>query len=420
MRIEIEIEEAENGFIKDGINYNCLKTYYIYSDKGTLVDDVTIECTTSGMEPGASPSFQAQYDVAIEKAKKLDIEESKEDEENKVEIDSKFDKLNNGEPTSTFSTGNPVDPQEDMESNTGSSNNSIETSNSSSSNSTESSNSSTSSSTGTLKSSVSNLSTQGKALGTTAMETVGSGVMVASTIMGLKDTAEITAKLTEVALAAAVERATQALTEYGTKFIMLPTTIPTKISNATQERISKTKGDKDKNGNEYDPVKISIGDALKSLSNDIEDLTKLDAENLDLNIKNKKIDEIKEKLQKATLSAQEKLEKGNAAIQKIVSHVGEGVEWLQQNIDKEISRIDYNIRTELETAYNKAEISINTFCESEGDKIGTRIVKEYNNLIGKQAKKLDDEKKKAIKQAKIKSNAAIQKAKLQIFAMLGV
>lgn len=415
MRIEIEIEEAENGFIKDGINYNCLKTYYIYSDKGTLVDDVTIECTPSGMEPGASPSFQAQYDVAVEKAKKLDIEESKEDEENKVEIESKFDKLNNGEPTSTFSTGNPIDPQEGMESNTGSSNNSPTNSTETNTSSTSTSNSSR-----TIKSSVSDLNAQRKALGTTAMETVGSGVMVASTIMGLKDTAEITAKLTEVALAAAVERATQALTEYGTKFIMLPTTIPTKISNATQERISKTKGDKDKNGNEYDPVKISIGDALKSLSNDIEDLTKLDAETLDLNIKNKKIDEIKEKLQKATLSAQEKLEKGNAAIQKIVSHVGEGVEWLQQNIDKEISRIDYNIRTELETAYNKAESSINTFCESEGDKIGTRIVKEYNNLIGKQAKKLDDEKKKAVKQAKIKTNAAIQKAKLKIFAMLGV
>ena len=78
MRIEKEIVETENGYTKDGIDYYYLKTYYIYSDKGTYVGAATIECTAKGFEPGTSVTFQSRYNSLVEKAKRLDKEESQE------------------------------------------------------------------------------------------------------------------------------------------------------------------------------------------------------------------------------------------------------------------------------------------------------------------------------------------------------
>ena len=66
------------------------------------------------------------------------------------------------------------------------------------------------------------------------------------------------------------------------------------------------------------------------------------------------------------------------------------------------------------------EKDIDDFCQDEGDKIGSNIVRLYNKELEKQAKKIVDEKKKVEKKAKIKANAAIQKAKLKIFALIGL
>ena len=86
MRIEKEIVATENGYTKDGIDYYHLKTYYIYSDKGTYVGAASIECTAKGFEPGTSVTFQSRYNSLVEKAKRLDKEESqKQEEQNKPE-----------------------------------------------------------------------------------------------------------------------------------------------------------------------------------------------------------------------------------------------------------------------------------------------------------------------------------------------
>ena len=93
---------------------------------------------------------------------------------------------------------------------------------------------------------------------------------------------------------------------------------------------------------------------------------------------------------------------------------------MQQNVDKEIARAIKNIKQELETGYKKIEKDIDDFAQDEGDKIGANAVRLYNKELEKQAKKNVDNKKKTEKKAKIKTDALVQKAKLQIFALIGL
>ena len=213
---------------------------------------------------------------------------------------------------------------------------------------------------------------------------------------------------------------TELVAEYTTKFIALPLAVPTKITEKTAERFNKSKGDKDKNGEEYDPVKIDIGEAMKILTTSNESQSEDKSKEIDEKNKNKIIDETKEKANKVKESVTKVIDKSAKTIDEIMTHALEGAAWVQQQVDKEISRVENNVRKELDTAYKKAEDDINNFCEGEGEKIATRLIKQYNNTIMAAAKNTIDAQNKAKSKASIKSKAAIQKAKLKIFAMIGL
>ena len=285
-------------------------------------------------------------------------------------VDSKWDLMKDAKPTSSFVTGNPKPPAPPV--------------------------------------------------GELVAGVAGCGVAVAAMAESAGGIANAAGDIAAAATAAAAEKAAAVVSEYAAKFALLPTTIPTKIAEYTAARVGKGKEDVDKLGVNYNPVKIDLGDALTNLGMSQEEVQEALTKELNEKMKNKKIDETKEKLQKASASAQEKIAKSAAVIGEVVSHVLEGVEWIQQNIDKEVARVEANVRTELETAYKKAEENIDAFAEKEGDKIGSRIVRQYNNTIIKKTKKIDDEKKKAVQKAQIKATAAIQKAKLKIFALVGL
>ena len=208
--------------------------------------------------------------------------------------------------------------------------------------------------------------------------------------------------------------------EYSAKMIALPASIPGRISDYTSARVGKTKDDVDRNGQSYEPVKLSLGDIMPQMTASVEDLDEAKKEVINELKKNKKADEAKKKASKFIESAQKIAAKSAETVAKITAHVAEGAEWVQQNVDKEIARAEKNITQELETGYKKIEKDIDDFCQDEGDKIGTNIVRLYNKELEKQAKKIVDEKKKVEKKAKIKAAAAIQKAKLKIFALIGL
>ncbi len=226
------------------------------------------------------------------------------------------------------------------------------------------------------------------------------------------------------AIAAAVNsvitsKAVALAAEYTSKMLALPVAIPVKIALYTSERVGKTTSDTDRNGEPYNPVKLSLEDAMRSMINPTEELNESSKEEKNEEKKNKKADESKKKAQKFIESAQKIAEKSTKTVGEITSHILEGAEWIQHNVDKEIARAEKNIKQELETGYKKIEKDIDDFCQDEGDKIGANIVRIYNNELQNQAKKIKDQKNKVEKKAKIKANSAIQKAKLQIFALVG-
>lgn len=253
-----------------------------------------------------------------------------------------------------------------------------------------------------------------------AMSVVGAGVAVAALATnagGIKNAAE------DIAVAAAgaiASKAGEIIGEYSSKFVSLPLSIPTRIAKYTGERIAKSKGDKDENGVEYDPVKLSIGDVMSKFTDSNEDQIKKQEDETDEKNKNNAADKAKQKAQKYIESANKLIEKSNDAIGKIMEHAAEGVDWVQTNLNKEAERAEKNIRDGLDKGYQSVEKDIDKFSKGEGEKIAVKLIKEYNKLIEEQAKNIVDEKNKAKSKATIKGKAAIQKAKLKLFALIGL
>ena len=247
-----------------------------------------------------------------------------------------------------------------------------------------------------------------------------SEVDVKAIMDNVTDAAAASAAIAAAVTDAIANKAVAIATEYSAKMIALPASIPGRISSYTSERVGKTKDDVDRNGQHYEPVKLSLGDIMSQMTASVEDLDEEKKEANNKQKKNKKADEAKKKASQFIESAQKIAAKSAETVAKITSHVAEGAEWVQQNVDKEIARTEKNITQELETGYKKIEKDIDDFCQDEGDKIGTNIVRLYNKALEKQAKKIVDEKNKIEKKAKIKANAAIQKAMLKIFALIGL
>ena len=247
-----------------------------------------------------------------------------------------------------------------------------------------------------------------------------SEVDVKAIMDNVSDAAAASAAIAAAVTDAIANKAVAIAAEYSAKMIALPASIPGRISSYTSARVGKTKDDVDRNGQPYEPVKLSLGDIMPQMTASVEDLDEEKKEANNNQKKNKKADEAKKKASKFIESAQKIAAKSAETVAKITSHVAEGAEWMQQNVDKEIARAEKNITQELETGYKKIEKDIDDFCQDEGDKIGTNIVRLYNKALEKQAKKIVDEKNKIEKKAKIKANAAIQKAMLKIFALIGL
>lgn len=247
-----------------------------------------------------------------------------------------------------------------------------------------------------------------------------SEVDVKAIMDNVTDAAAASAAIAAAVTDAITNKATAIAAEYSVKMIALPASIPGRISDYTSARVGKTKDDVDRNGQHYEPVKLSLGDIMSQLTASVEDLDEEKKEANNKQKKNKKADEAKKKASQFIESAQKIAAKSAETVAKITAHVAEGAEWVQQNVDKEIARAEKNITQELETGYKKIEKDIDDFCQDEGDKIGTNIVRLYNKALEKQAKKIVDDKKKVEKKAKIKADAAIQKAKLKIFALIGL
>lgn len=254
------------------------------------------------------------------------------------------------------------------------------------------------------------------------MTLTGTGVIVADILSGVADgdLQDAIEKLSAAALGAISEKTGKLIGEYSTKFIELPASIPSKISKASIDRFNLTKEDAKKIGENTLEIKMSLSDMLDNYEKNAESLFEDLNKQSDEAIKNKKIDEQKGKLKNIINTANEYINAANENIKEILTHVEEGTEWLQLNLNREINRAEKVVKDQLETGYESAEKSIDTFCQNEGNKIGEKMVAQYNKAIKLAAQEINNAKQKSITKAKITSKASAQKAKLQIYAMLGL
>ena len=254
------------------------------------------------------------------------------------------------------------------------------------------------------------------------MTLTGTGVIVADILSGVADgdLQDAIEKLSAAALGAISEKTGKLIGEYSTKFIELPASIPSKISKASIDRFNLTKEDAKKIGENTLEIKMSLSDMLDNYEKNAESLFEDLNKQSDEAIKNKKIDEQKGKLKNIINTANEYINTANENIKEILTHVEEGAEWLQLNLNREINRAEKVVKDQLETGYKSAEKSIDTFCQNEGNKIGEKMVAQYNKAIKLAAQEINNAKQKSITKAKITSKASAQKAKLQIYAMLGL
>ena len=253
-----------------------------------------------------------------------------------------------------------------------------------------------------------------------SMQLLGSGLVIANMVENAGGMGAAAADIAAAAAAAAAARAGAIIGEYATKFAGLPLSIPSKIAEATKDRISKTKDDADKIGVKFDPVKITLKEALDELGSNVEEQNTKINDEITEEKKKKIVKIVQETLKTAQDGANKVLAKSNEVIGEIMKHTLEGPIWLQTQIDNEIKRVEKNVRTELDRGYKRAEEDINEYCEAEGYKLGVNAIEEYNKLIRAAAKEIFDTQNKLKSKATITANAAIQKAKLKIFALIGL
>ena len=88
----------------------------------------------------------------------------------------------------------------------------------------------------------------------------------------VEDAAAASAAIASAVNDAIANKAVAIAAEYSAKMIALPASIPGRIAGYTSARIGKSKGDTDRNGQPYDPVKLSLGDVMPQMTSPVEDL----------------------------------------------------------------------------------------------------------------------------------------------------
>jgi len=231
--------------------------------------------------------------------------------------------------------------------------------------------------------------------------------------------AAASAALSDAAHAAVDDQVKKLTQEYGEKANAIPGSLDERIDKYKEDRMKKTKDDKTPDGRPYDPVLLSLGEATAELAVNKEDATTDNFKQSEDNQKVQKTDAAKEEFQKTAESAQQKTAKVGDQIDEISSHVLEGVEWMTQNINKAVAAAVANVKAELEAGNKRLEDDIDSIAKTIGESRAVDEIQKRNNQTREEAKKLDDDKKKQVEQAKIKAEAAAQKTILKLSGMLG-
>lgn len=242
----------------------------------------------------------------------------------------------------------------------------------------------------------------------TATTAVGAGVVATQlTQASTEELQEVAQQLMAAAAAKITEESAKLTAEFAVKNATLLASIPGKISSAASDKLNEP------------GAKKELGDVLADLNKNREDIEEEKSKKMDEENQKKTLDDTKEKAAEGANKVKEFMENANAELEKIVGYAAEGPDYVADQLTKKINSVLDNIKKTLDESYNNNEKKLNEYCQGEGEKIGTRMVESYNNTVDKAAKKIKDDKDKAMASTEIKAKSAIQKAKLQLMALVG-
>ena len=170
----------------------------------------------------------------------------------------------------------------------------------------------------------------------------------------------------------------------------------------------------------FNKNKLSISDLLKGFEETVEDeLKKLEAED-EKKDQQTSIDKMTKAVSKIKSEVTKIASDANDIAEKITKYIAEGPDtvtsFVNNTIDEKISQIQALTNTEV----NKWMKDFDGFCKTQGEKLGTVMAQEYNNVLRKQAQKITANIKKQKSKAKLLAFSAKQKSVLQIMGMTGI
>ena len=265
-----------------------------------------------------------------------------------------------------------------------------------------------------VKETTSEIQNQGKELVSELTTTAGAVVSAVNVVsLSADQLSQIAQSMAAVAIEEITNFTSKKIAEFTTKSTTLATSIPGKIADKSIERFNST----DKSKGE---IKLSVGEILGNLAKNKEDRISEESEKTDEKIKTSKIDELKKSTSETLTKAKEFIQQANDEIYKVMEYTAEGPAYIAQQMSNKIESIQQNIEKTLNDQYKIVEDNINTFCEGEGNKIGEKLVQEYNNIIDKSAKQIFEKTENTKTKVSVKADEIIQTAKLKLFALIGV
>ena len=170
----------------------------------------------------------------------------------------------------------------------------------------------------------------------------------------------------------------------------------------------------------FNAYKLSLSDLLKDQVENVEDKIQKVADAADELAKNDFLKKAKEQVTKVTGKASEMAAQIPTYVNMITTYILQGPQWIESKMDEFIGSKTEEIEKMVNKQWELDKKAYDEFAQKQGDKIGAKLVGRFNEELRKQAKKIENLKKKVEEKLKIETNKILQKAKLVIMAKLGI
>lgn len=239
-----------------------------------------------------------------------------------------------------------------------------------------------------------------------ATKGIGAGAAVIGTIQNPQLIADLTNKIVLCAVDEITKEFSTLLGKIAGKAVQIPMSVPSKIMSATQAH--------------FNAKKKSLGQLVKEVSSEQQELAKAEAESLDLNVQSEQVNNALSKLNEAKAKINAALEVANYYVTEACKYIEEGPDMLASEVDKIISAVVEDATKQVNQTIADVEKDVDQFCDKQAEKAGQMMADVYNAAL----RKVAEAQVAVVKTLKQKAAAIAfkvkQKAAFQVMALTGV